>query len=70
MITQGKALLVTLIIHPFCAEYKSRIAYEPSPIMDKEGDGRPSSIISRFKCYDGYKLCDLALSRLSIESID
>ena len=51
------------------AEYESRMADEPFPIKDQNGDELPSSIIARFKCYDEYELCDLALSRLAIEAL-
>ena len=52
--------------HPFIlaevvTEYESRITDEPSPIKDKDEDNRLSSIIDRVKCYDEYKLYELAL---------
>ena len=57
----------SFILAEVIAEYELCMVYQPSPIKDKVGDEHPSSSISRFKCYDEYELCVLALSRLPFE---
>ena len=56
-------------IEEVITEYEVRNADEPAAINDTNGVELPSSILSRFKCYDEYEKCDLALSRLAIEAL-
>ena len=49
-------------------EHKSRLV-EPDEVLDSSNNETDASKFARFKCYDIYELCDLALSRLAIESL-
>lgn len=53
----------------FITEYEVRNADKPAVIDDTRGVELPSSVLSRFKFYDEYEKCDLALSRLTIEAL-
>jgi len=49
-------------------EHNARMT-EPAPVLDSSGDEIDVSIATRFKCYDIYEQCDVALSRLVIEGL-
>ena len=56
-------------IEDVIAEYEERNIEELAVILDTGGDELPSSVPTRFKHYDEYERCDLALSRLVIEAL-
>ena len=49
-------------------EHTSRLV-EPIALDDASGSETAESKLARFKCYDIYEQCDLALSRLAIEAL-
>ena len=51
------------------AEYNTRLICPP-PVYDPlSGNETPESIAARHRSYDEYELCDIALSRLAVESL-
>lgn len=42
---------------------------EPSPALDSSNNETDVSKLARFRCYDIYEMCDIALSRLTIEGL-
>ena len=50
------------------AEHDSRLD-EPATILDGNGVETKESILAKFRCYDEWEICDVALSRLMVESL-
>jgi hypothetical protein len=65
LMTEYHAFTVDEILN----EFHARAGIEPAPILDNAGTETEASRKNRFRFFDDYELDDVALSRLTVESL-